>query len=712
MSRPLLLRLLPLLSCLVWIPVWQASAQQISAPSLLDPEEMAVPVDDSDVYEDEPSAEEPAEEIVRPSRRKRGDRRSTALDGRASERPKAKETKAPEPEPPQPASRQPPAQILTPRVTDADLQAAWTRWLQAQAALDLEAARKAQEELLKLKEETAASDIEQFSLGFLRAADGRRKAQDEAGALRFVETAVALSPQLPYARMALAEAHLRRSPGAVGAYMKEVRAALTGVLKDPRYRLPALADLGAVLLVALLATAVVVVVALFIRRVRYFLHDFHHLFPRVTARWQSAALAVLLLSSAVVMRLGMVQVLLILLAAVAVYLTVAERAVAAVLLVLAALLPMAAGQLAQRTAFSGTVAEDVYVLERGGLRVRARHGEKRASFAELFALGRFEARRGLLEESLSHYKAAAALRSGHAALMTNMGNVLLATGDETGAAQLYVQATQADPSLPAPAFNLAEVYRRRAALAPDDQIIAENQKTRDALAAATHLDPNLLLWTRPPDERLLMNQPLLGAPLSAADYPSGLEDDGVGERVEAQFSRRLLGGRVGFTAWALPVLGAVLVFALGFASRALKASGECDKCGRPVCRRCDKELGVTSRMCAQCVNVFQRKGLVEARLRARKQIEVERHRRWSSGISYVLGGMVSGAGHLFAGWPLRGTLYAFLFLLAVAGVLLRSGVLRVPYGELPMYLKLAPLLLLLIPLHILSLRGLYRRQNE
>ena len=73
---------------------------------------------------------------------------------------------------------------------------------------------------------------------------------------------------------------------------------------------------------------------------------------------------------------------------------------------------------------------------------------------------------------------------------------------------------------------------------------------------------------------------------------------------------------------------------------------------------------------------------------------------------------MSGAGHLFQGLPVRGTLYAFFFLFAVSGVLLRSGVLRAPYGEAPLYLKLAPLLLLLIPLHLLTLRGLYRRQNE
>ncbi|HLM42213.1 MAG TPA: hypothetical protein VK458_00040, partial [Myxococcaceae bacterium] len=164
--------------------------------------------------------------------------------------------------------------------------------------------------------------------------------------------------------------------------------------------------------------------------------------------------------------------------------------------------------------------------------------------------------------------------------------------------------------------------------------------------------------------------------------------------------------------WGLSLLGALGVFAFGFAGRALKASRECEKCGRPVCRRCDKELGVAAKMCAQCVNVFSRKGAVEARVRARKQIEIERNRQWESGVSYAFGALVSGAGHLFHGLAVRGTLYAFLFLVAVSGVLMRGGVLRAPYGEVPLYLKLAPLLVLLIPLHLLTLRGLYRRQNE
>ncbi|PTL82376.1 tetratricopeptide repeat protein [Vitiosangium sp. GDMCC 1.1324] len=739
MPRLSLLRFLPLLLCLaLWMPVRQAHAQKpqrqpapsaaqkpgYQDPSMLEPEEMAVPEEISDDSSDEETTDEGSTRHGRGKNRKghksKGEgteEEAIPPEGKVVETPAAP-AKA-QPAAPAPVVRPPPPPILAPRVTDADLQAAWDKWQKAVAALDMEAARKAQQELISLKDDVAALDMEALSIGFIRAAEGRRKANDSGGALQLVEHAVSLSPNLPYARLALAEAYARRSPGDVGAYSREIKAAVAVQLKDPRYRRPALADLGAVLLMTVLATAAVVVGVLFLRRVRFFLHDFHHLFPRAAARWQSAALAVLLLiGTPLALRLGLVPVLLILLASVAMYLSTIERAVAVALLVVAAFVPFAAGKIAQSSTFAGTVAEDVYVLERGGLaaepvaeRVRARHEKKKADFAELYALGRFEARRGQLNEAIAHYKAAAALRSGHAGLMTNMANAMLALGDADGAARLYAEASAADPGLAAPAFNLAEVYRRRAAVAPDSEIGSENQKARDALNAAQRLDSTLLMWQRPPDDRLLMNRLLISPPIAEADLPV-TEDTVAAERVEAQLSRRLLGGGSGATAWGLPVLGALGALALGFARKAFKASYECEKCGRPVCRRCDKELGVASKMCAQCVNVFSRKGAVEARVRARKQIEIERNRRWESGVSYAFGALVSGAGHLFHGLAVRGAIYAFFFLFAVSGVLLRSGVLRSPYGEAPLYLKLAPLLLLLIPLHLLTLRGLYRRQNE
>ena len=749
MPRLPLLRLLSLMMCLaVWMPARQAHAQKPRStaqkstrqtpaekpgyddPSMLEPSEMTVEPS-SEMSEEDTSEEDSDEGSTRSGRGKnRKGQKARDEEEAAQEAPPVDEKPAtgmtvemkPAAPAPPPVVRPPPPPIRAPRVTDADLQAAWDKWRKAVAALDMESARKAQTELVSLKDDVAALDMESLSIGFIRAAEGRRKANDGAGALQLLQQAVSLSPNLPYARLALAEAHARRSPGEVGAYSQEIKAALTVMLKDPRYRRPALADLGAVFLVAVLATAAVVVGVLFLRRARFFFHDFHHLFPRAAARWQSAALAVLLLiGTPVALRLGLVPVLLIVLLSVALYLSKLERAVGAVLLVAAAFVPFAAGKIAQTSAFAGTVAEDVYILERGGLsaeavaeRVRARSEDKqqKIEFAELFALGRFEARRGQLDEAIVHYKAASAMSNApHAALLTNWANALLVKGETDEALRKYTEASEADPGMAAPAFNMAEVYRRRAAVAPDSEIGSENQKARDALQAAQRLDASLLMWQRPPEDRLVMNRLLLAPALAEADLPP-TDDPEAGARVEAQLSRRLLGGGSGLTAWGLPVLGALLAFGLGFAGQSMKASRECEKCGRPVCRRCDKELGVASKMCAQCVNAFSRKGAVEARVRARKQIEIERHRQWESGVSYAVGALVSGAGHLFQGLPVRGTLYAFFFLFAVSGVLLRSGVLRAPYGEAPLYLKLAPLLLLLIPLHLLTLRGLYRRQNE
>jgi hypothetical protein len=80
-------------------------------------------------------------------------------------------------------------------------------------------------------------------------------------------------------------------------------------------------------------------------------------------------------------------------------------------------------------------------------------------------------------------------------------------------------------------------------------------------------------------------------------------------------------------------------------------------------------------------------------------------------VALALGAVVSGAGDIFSGRPLRGALQAFLFLFGVGAVLFHGGVLRAPYGEAPAYLKLTLAGVLLLPVYLLTLRGLYRRQN-
>jgi tetratricopeptide (TPR) repeat protein len=359
----------------------------------------------------------------------------------------------------------------------------------------------------------------------------------------------------------------------------------------------------------------------------------------------------------------------------------------------------------------------VYLLERGGLaaddaaaRVRARHEARAATFAELFALGRFETRRGQLTDALAHYKAASTLRSGDTRLLTNWGNALLASGNPDGAAELYTAASKG-ATLAAPSYNLAMVLRRKAKTVPDEAVSGVLNQAREAINVANDLDPSLLQREPPPEERLLVGRLVLSLPLPDAELAGLASAPAGGERVEAQLSRMLMAGMTGPVAWGLPLLAGGLLFAWGFLRGGLKASKVCDKCGRAVCRRCDPELGIGSVLCTQCVNVFSRKGQVPPQMRARKEAQVFSYQAWMERLALALSAVVSGAGHVFSGLPVRGALYAFLFLFGVGAVVFHGGVLRAPYGEVPTWLKLTFAGLLLLPVYTLTLRGLYKRQN-
>src|SRR5262249_56917482 len=88
---------------------------------------------------------------------------------------------------------------------------------------------------------------------------------------------------------------------------------------------------------------------------------------------------------------------------------VRARVVASVLVALVSLDPVGAGRIAWASTFPGTVAEDVYQLERGGTEaaasaevIRRRAADKSAQFEELLALGRYELRRGQLNSATPH----------------------------------------------------------------------------------------------------------------------------------------------------------------------------------------------------------------------------------------------------------------------------------------------------------------------
>jgi hypothetical protein len=209
------------------------------------------------------------------------------------------------------------------------------------------------------------------------------------------------------------------------------------------------------------------------------------------------------------------------------------------------------------------------------------------------------------------------------------------------------------------------------------------------------------------DEDFSANHYLVDVPVPAAKVAALTAADPAPPAVRAAVQRALMGS-VPAELWPW-VAGAILavLWGLSLAGPRLVPSRSCFRCGRPVCWRCD---GATGRSCGQCVNVFEKRGVVDARDQLRKERQVRRHgllvRRASRALSVVL----AGGGHLVTEAPVRGALFTMGIAFCAFLVTFWPGVAPPPY---PSAFALPGKVLLAAPLGavvwVVALRDLFRR---
>jgi hypothetical protein len=115
-------------------------------------------------------------------------------------------------------------------------------------------------------------------------------------------------------------------------------------------------------------------------------------------------------------------------------------------------------------------------------------------------------------------------------------------------------------------------------------------------------------------------------------------------------------------------------------------------------------------MCGACINVFTRKGVVDARDRLRKESEVRRHERWSRLSTRALAIAGGGVAQLWSGRPILGALLLLGMLFLGTVVALWRGLLPPPLPT-PYVLagKLAVALPLGLALWLIAVRDAFRR---
>ena len=694
---------------------WPAPAQ-VSSP---------VPVDDE---REAPPPEPPAPARKAAPKPRRGEERPRLPDG-PSATPAAAEpaAEAPPPDPaaanapdrlPAPAEPRPPeapalpaARPILPVTTSFD--ELYLRWVERRTALreaDPARAAAAASAVLAIRRELAIENLVPFAFSEVRETNRTLEAGLVSEALAHAELAVQLAPSLADAHVAVARARFARSPGDLMAVLSPLRDAVSAALGEPHTRNAFFADLLAALFAAVLAAAAVALAVLLARSLRIFLHDFHHLpLLRGSAGIQAGFLGLLLLAAPLAFGLGPLAFVAVALVAAWLYLSNPERLALTAALLLASATPWLAQQAARAIAWTGTLADSVHELEHG-----APDAVQLAALTELAsrggappqllaALGRQAKRRGDLSAAATWYAEALRADPRAAEVEVNLGNVLFLRGDLEGAKASYLAAVDhaaGDRTIQAAAhYDLSKLYLR----ASD---IEKSSAARDR----AEQEDGAFLRRYGADDDFSANRYLVDVPVPAAKEQALADGDTAPEAIREALRARLVGS---LPLWAWPWLPgglAALLWLLALLETRLAPSRACQKCGRPACHRCD---GGGGPLCGQCVNVFVRKGVVDARDRLRKEADVKRHERIQLGLTRALGVLSGGGGHLYGGHPWLGlAVLTTLFFLGFV-VWFWRGVMPPP---LPTPYLLTGKLVVAVPgaivVYLAAVRDLFRRTGD
>ncbi len=544
--------------------------------------------------------------------------------------------------------------------TYESLMVRWAERRKAQRESDPVRAERAEKALLDVRRELAIRNLVALSAAEVREARRALASNLPAEAVRHAQVAVELAPSLPDAHLELARSRFAESAGNVGPVLAAVRDAFAAAFGEPELVRAFWADVLGAALAALVTAAFATVLVLVLKHVRFFLHDFHHLpLLRGTAPVQAGFLALVLLT--IPLAVGPLAALAVALLTVWLYLSNGERLVAAAALAVLLCAPWAAGGVARLTAWTGTVAERVYGVENGAL-----SDEEAAALetgvvegarpAALYAaLGRHHKRRGHLDEALRLYRLAAEVDEHAPELQVNVGNVLFLKGDLEGAKAAYLNAADRAGSdlvvLGAAHYDLSKLYLRT----------SDMEKSAAARERAEQ-EAGDFLREFGSDEDFSANRYLVDVPVPARKIAALTGSDPASDAVVEWVRSRLAGG-LPRRAW--PWTAGSLLFLLcagAFLGSRLGLAGECERCGRAACRRCDQDAGG---LCGQCVNVFTKKGVVDARDRLRKEAQVRRHVQFRQVATRILSIVGAGAAQVWDGAAVRGALLLVLVLFAL-----------------------------------------------
>jgi tetratricopeptide (TPR) repeat protein len=437
------------------------------------------------------------------------------------------------------------------------------------------------------------------------------------------------------------------------------------IMSDYRSSLLSRADLFIVAALAILLTAILLALALFIRYGRAMAHDFRELLSSRFSGGSVSVLAFALLFLPLFLWLGPMWLLLYWLAIFFPYAEAVERIAVAALLILVALLPIAADYEANRVAG----VESPVVMAALSSENQAYQPEALRRLQELIAVvpdhpvlhllaGNMQSFEGNEEQAQQHYNRAIELRPRYAGAHVNLGNLLFMNNEFQASMTEYEKAQQADQ-------NLATAYYNHSVASGETYKFDQQTKM---LESARKASPSFVerVTRVPPLQKIVMYSPSID---EAWDVTAELS--------KKPAARALFGNYASFDLTRSAVnpisIGAIaallLALILWARRRRTGLANACIKCGRTFCPRC-KSARESTTYCTQCIHIYLKRDGVSIDTKRKKLEEVTAHQSGMTRRNKLFATFLPGAAQMLEGRIISGILGAFLFGLFVAAAIL------------------------------------------
>jgi hypothetical protein len=277
-----------------------------------------------------------------------------------------------------------------------------------------------------------------------------------------------------------------------------------------------------------------------------------------------------------------------------------------------------------------------------------------ASVDDYITYGLISKRRGNFDTAERMYKKAIEMNASNVIAYNNLANLYLITEKYDEALTQYNNALNLEPRSEIIRYNISRLFLRKKELDKSNAELAEAKRFNEDLIS------HLLKNSTPSINRFIYNmEPSFD--LNLANLFKG--EPASTHRLYLPFEHYITGGIV--TSDVLFWLAIMLVIIIGvtYLSRKITISHICQRCGKPVCKRCSPELHSDDE-CSQCFHIFTRRDVSDPKNRFLKEKEISSYQFLHDMTTKLLSIVIPGTIFIWQEKPVKGFI---ILLLSVSG---------------------------------------------